>query len=570
MTVVIPIVSEFQGKGFKQAETSTQKLTKSLKSLAVTLGLALSTRKIAQFGKASVLAASNLEEAVSKASVVFGKGSAQIEEFGRTSATALGISSAAAIEAAGTYGNLLQAFGIGQTQAQGMSTTLVQLAADMASFNNTPIDQAITALRSGLSGETEPLKRYGVALQDVRLKTEALRLGLIKSTKEALTPAAKAQAAYELILKDTVLAQGDFARTSGGVANSLKIIAAAGENAQVILGQKLITSIDLLVDRQDGVEKLANTFEDMAEFVGNVTIGVAALTKKLFTLGGLLPGEGITGEGLIQSIPVLGSYILAIEKFGKKTESLEKLQLLSRTPQTRLSPRVVELEANAAAKALAKQAKIAEKLRKEQERIARAAKLAAKEAQNKLKADQKLAKAGSMFDLEKIQIEAALQNELTDNERLRLQLMKALVNENADRAEFLAKELEKSQNSIAKLKNSLTEFKPSSPFDEWIDAIERMRTMLAGIGVSGMGMPQAPMSPSAGSPTLSTDLGAGYIDDIFTRDKTTGQTTVNVNVTGTGGLDAETKKAVVDAVVEASSNGYTTGWFRTTGAVATF
>ena len=137
MTVVIPIVSEFQGKGFKQAEKATNTLEKGLKRLALTLGTALSARKIAQFGKASVLAASDLEEAVSKATVVFGRGSAQIEEFGRTSAAALGISSAAAIEAAGTYGNLLQAFGIGQTQAQGMSTTLVQLAADMASFNNT-------------------------------------------------------------------------------------------------------------------------------------------------------------------------------------------------------------------------------------------------------------------------------------------------------------------------------------------------------------------------------------------------------------------------------------------------
>jgi hypothetical protein len=550
VTVVIPIVSEFQGKGFKQAETSTQKLTKSLKNLAVTLGLALSTRKIVQFGKASVLAASDLEEAVSKASVVFGRGSAQIEEFGRTSATALGISSAAAIEAAGTYGNLLQAFGIGQAQAQGMSTTLVQLAADMASFNNTPIDQAITALRSGLSGETEPLKRYGVALQDVRLKTEALRLGLIKSTKEALTPGAKAQAAYELILKDTVLAQGDFARTSSGVANSLKILAASATNAQTIIGTKLIQSMDLLIDRKDGVETLAKSFEDMGTYVGNVALGLAEIGKSLKTLFGLLPGGGFSGRDLLQGIPVIGSYIELIQKLGEKSSAAKE------TKQAMLTRALAKEQGKLASRNFTIQKKTTAELTK----------------QNKLKKDNnKLDKAGSMLDLEKIQIEAALQGELTDNERLRLQLMKALVNENADRAEYLAKELEKSQNSIAKLKNSLTEFKPSSPFDEWLDAIERMRTMLAGIGVSGMGMPQAPMSPSVGSPTLSTDLGAGYIDDIFTRDKTTGQTTVNVNVTGTGGLDAETKKAVVDAVVEASSNGYSTGWFRTTGsAIATF
>jgi hypothetical protein len=183
-------------------------------------------------------------------------------------------------------------------------------------------------------------------------------------------------------------------------------------------------------------------------------------------------------------------------------------------------------------------------------------------------AQKKLAKAGSMLDLEKIQIEAALQGQLTDNEKLRLQLMKALVNENADRAEYLAKELEKSQNSIAQLKTSLTEFKPASPFDQWIDAIERMRSMLAGMGAGAMGMPNAPVSPSAGSPTLSTDLGMGYMDDFMTRDKTTGERTVNVYVSGSGGLDAETKQAVVDAVVEASAGGYSTGWYRTTGLLS--
>jgi hypothetical protein len=96
-----------------------------------------------------------------------------------------------------------------------------------------------------------------------------------------------------------------------------------------------------------------------------------------------------------------------------------------------------------------------------------------------------------------------------------------------------------------------------------------MRGMLAGIGLPNLGG-DGGGGGDGGSPTLNSDLGAGYMDDIFTRDKATGQTNININVSGTGGLDDMTKKAVVDAVVEASSNGYTTGWFRTTGAVATF
>lgn len=328
MSILIPIVSEFNAKGFKDAQKQTSALDKSLKRLAVTLGTALSARKIAQFGKASVLAASNLEEAMSKVNVVFGQGAREVETFGRSSAQSLGLSSAAALEAAGTYGNLLQAFGIGQRQAQGMSMALVKLAADMASFNNTSIDQAITALRSGLSGETEPLKRYGVALQDVRLRTEALRMGLIRNTREALTPAVKAQAAYALIMRDTSLAQGDFERTSGGVANSLRIIAAAGENAQTILGEKLIASMDLLIDRKEGVQALADSFEKIATDLGNIAIGFADIFKNLKTLGGILPGDGLD----LLAVPVLGSYLELARQRGRRitAESQAKADAIAR------------------------------------------------------------------------------------------------------------------------------------------------------------------------------------------------------------------------------------------------
>jgi hypothetical protein len=110
----------------------------------------------------------------------------------------------------------------------------------MASFNNTSVDDAILALRSGLSGETEPLKKFGVALSETRLKTEALAMGLISSTKEALSPAAKAQASYALILKDTSLAQGDYARTADGTANTMKTLQAKFADAKVAVGDALM------------------------------------------------------------------------------------------------------------------------------------------------------------------------------------------------------------------------------------------------------------------------------------------------------------------------------------------
>jgi hypothetical protein len=201
----------------------------------------------AVMGKKFVDAASNLEESMSKVNVVFGDSAKGVQDFAKKSAASLGISQASALEAAGTYGNLLKAFGLTNEQATDMSTSMVTLAADLASFNNTSIDDALLALRSGLSGETEPLKRFGVAINDVRLKEQALAMGLIKTTTGTLPIAIKTQAAYALIMKDTALAQGDFERTSDGVANKQRIISAQFADVTAQIGTALLPAFSSLL-----------------------------------------------------------------------------------------------------------------------------------------------------------------------------------------------------------------------------------------------------------------------------------------------------------------------------------
>lgn len=274
----------------KVADGGIKRFTASLKNVASTLGVAFAGAQVAQFAKESIMAATNMAESLSKVQVVFGDGAKEVEEFGKKAAENLGISNQAALEAAGTYGNLFQAFGLGQGQAQDMSMSLVQLAADMASFNNTSIDQAITALRSGLSGETEPLKRFGVALQDTRLKTEAFAMGLIKSTSDALTPAAKAQAAYAIIMRDTALAQGDYARTADGTANTMKTLQAKMEDAKVALGDALMPAFRALLAVLNVaipmLKKLGDFFKNNQDEIKAfaIVLGVGATAWGVYTL----------------------------------------------------------------------------------------------------------------------------------------------------------------------------------------------------------------------------------------------------------------------------------------------
>jgi len=253
-TFVVKFISDIFGatKGIKQVGSDLGKLGNeintgvgskikdlmpSFKQMAATATVAFTAVSAAAYK--AVQSASNLAESQSKVDVVFGDSAKSVQDFAKTTATSIGITRQAALEATGTYGNLFQAFGVGQDKASTMSTTLVTLAADLASFNNTTVDDAILALRSGLSGETEPLKKYGIAINDVRLKEEARNMGLYSGTGN-LSVLAKTQASYALILKDSTLAQGDFERTSGGLANQQRILKAQLSDVVAQIGSALI------------------------------------------------------------------------------------------------------------------------------------------------------------------------------------------------------------------------------------------------------------------------------------------------------------------------------------------
>jgi hypothetical protein len=322
----------------KVAGAGMNKFSGQMKSMAATIGVAFGAAQIVSFGKDAVMASSNMAESLSKVQVVFGEGAAEVQAFGKAAAENLGISNQAALEAVGTYGNLFQAFGLGQGESQKMSTSLVQLASDMASFNNTSVDDAILALRSGLSGETEPLKKFGVALSEVRLKTEAMSLGLIKSTSEALTPAAKAQASYSLILKDTKLAQGDYARTADGTANTMKTLQAKFEDAKVAVGDALmpafkgllgilkvlipvLTAIgDFFKNNQDEVKAFAITVGVLGAAYGAYTVYLKAaiIQQKILNMVQKMNPLGAV-------IIVIGLLVAAMVKLFKSNETFRNI-----------------------------------------------------------------------------------------------------------------------------------------------------------------------------------------------------------------------------------------------------
>jgi len=237
-------VREFQRVGttadreLSRVEDRTQKMSAGLTTFGAG---AVTASAVAAVGLGKLaMTASDYGEAISASSVIFEKEAVPaLEAYGEAAAEASGLSKTAAVDGANQFGTFGKAAGLAGDDLVEFSTDLTSLAGDLASFKNTTPEEAIDALGSALRGEAEPLRKYGVLLDDATLKAEAMELG-IYSGNGALTTQQKILAANEAIFKQTSDAQGDFARTSDSLANRQRILSAEFDNLKIKIGEGLI------------------------------------------------------------------------------------------------------------------------------------------------------------------------------------------------------------------------------------------------------------------------------------------------------------------------------------------
>lgn len=258
----IPITGDSSGykKALGEAEDATGKFSK-------TTGAAGNALKAAFVGGAVVAglhdvidAASDYNETVSKTKVVLGTAADGAISFAEDAAESFGLSAQAALDAQSTFATFGKSAGLAGDELGTFSKDLTGLAADMALFSNTSPEQAIEAIGAALRGESEPIRAYGVLLDDATLRAEALSMGIYDGNG-ALNAQQKVLAAQAAIFKQTGDAQGDFARTSDGLAGQQKILSAEINNLKVTLGQKLIPvaikTISTILDVGEAFSSLA-------------------------------------------------------------------------------------------------------------------------------------------------------------------------------------------------------------------------------------------------------------------------------------------------------------------------
>ena len=265
-----------------------------------------------KLGVDAVNAASDLIETQNKVAVIFGESADSILEFAETSVTALGQTETMALEAAATFAQFGKAAGLADQDLVDFSTDLVTLSADLASFNNSSPEEAITAIGSALRGEAEPLRRYGVLLDDAALKAEAMALGIFDGTGK-LSTQQKVLAAYEVILKQTTDAQGDFERTADGLANTQRILTAAVGDATAEIGLGLVDAIEAATGAMGGSKGMAEAIEETGTILANFTRGVGANIESLTELTQKLDDTNSAAKIVGTSIGVLDAALWALK-----------------------------------------------------------------------------------------------------------------------------------------------------------------------------------------------------------------------------------------------------------------
>lgn len=284
--------------------------------------------KLADLGEKGLTLASDLQEVQNVVDTTFDDGAEQIYKWADAAKESFGMSSLQAQNFNGTLGAMLKSMGLADDAVMQMSTDMVGLAGDMASFYNLDVSAAFDKIRAGISGETEPLKQLGINMSVANLEAYALAQG-IETAYSKMSQAEQAQLRYSYLMSVTADAQGDFAKTSESYANQQRIFdlnmanlaATAGEKVLPVLNETVILLNEELPKAVPVVEEIGETAASAIEFVvdnGETLISViggvagAVVTYKAATSGATIAQNLFNAAANANPYVLLASAVVAV------------------------------------------------------------------------------------------------------------------------------------------------------------------------------------------------------------------------------------------------------------------
>jgi hypothetical protein len=454
-SVRIDIAAEFTGKkAFRQADTSTAQLSKNVKNLAKTFGVAFSVTKVLAYAKASVKAAAADQKAQQQLALAL-----KNVGLGRDAATAEGYIQRIEKEFGIVDDKLRPAYTKLAIATRDTAETerLMGIAMDISANSGKDLESVTAALSKAYLGNNATLSKLGVGISKADLKT--------KSFKE--------------ITEQLAVTFAGAAKTSAdSFSGSMDKLAIASNNAKEIIGTSLINALQSLGD-DDSISTLGADIEGAATSLANFVDSIVYLKEQVKSI----PGAGIFGYLFSGVTDLLGRFSpQRLAYLIKEIKGFQGMGNVSMTGGSNMDTQKFEADQKKAA----------------------AAKIAAdkKAAANKIKADKmaaanaaKLAKAAAVFEIQKIQIAAALKGKISEEEKTRLLLMQAIEEGNADKAEELAKKLEAIQKKNAEIAADLLAIgEAKDPFATWAGSLSLALLALSKLGL-GMSAISSTMIP---------------------------------------------------------------------------
>jgi hypothetical protein len=556
MSIVIDIAAQFTGKkAFQQAENAADKLGRTVKHALIGVG-------VTAFAKSAITAFAENEKQLQ----LF-KNSLQSIGFEFATNDSLAFLNSLKLQYGVTDNQLIPAYEqlLTTTRSLAASQNLTNIAMDIAARQGISVTQAADALSKAYIGNTRAIG--------------ALGLGISKATL--------ASGDFAAIVKEiTNITKGSAAAAADTFAGKLSRIARAADTAKESIGAGLVEALMQITQSQD-IEQLQTKIINFGESAAAVLTKMGKLISdniELLKVFGavMLAGFAITKvaafitalQTIIKTINVLrnsavaaavaqmfmlnplGGALMAAGMLATIAGVIRGIDILtSKAKEAGDTVRGIgteQLGRGGDQGGAAKYAEGASQRAAKDAKKAAADQLKATKSQTKAIQDQaKLKKAQTLFDLDKVQILAALQGKLSEDEKLRLQLQFALLTDNAKEADRLSNQLAISQIKTTDLASAIANLPPAlnpfANFPQWIqDAINELNKLKVAQSTVATTSPTAPVSSapvSSGStasytvpapvniPTMGvnpqTSL-AGY------RDYRAGEraTTVNVTVQG--------------------------------------
>ena len=281
----------------KQASSKLSAFGSKMRGVGKSLTTSL-TLPLAVAGGAAIKFASDFQESMNKVDVAFGNSKQQVKDFAQTTLKQFGIAEGSALDMAALFGDMATSMGLTRPAAADMSTSLVGLAGDLASFKNIGIDQATTALAGIFNGETESLKKLGIVMTEANLQRFAQDQGISSNIKK-MSQAEKVALRYQFIIAKTANAQGDFGRTSDGAANQMRIFQESLKELSAKFGQQILPIFTKLVTfANDLIQRFSALSPEMKNIILVIGGIVAAIGPLVFAFGALFSPIGLVIAGL--------------------------------------------------------------------------------------------------------------------------------------------------------------------------------------------------------------------------------------------------------------------------------